>query len=106
MPPRKHVKPTKPSPGPVMVPVEVEALIFKLYSEASTRHSILKSIHEHVERLQAQERHAEIPAFLQQEIDAMKEEERQREKTARRKLLSVVGRVGLAALLFAAHWHW
>ena len=106
MPPRKHVKPTKPSPAPVMVPVEVEELIFRLYSEASTRHSILESIHEHVARLQAQGRHAEIPAFIQQEIDAMKEEEKAREKNKRRKLLTIVGRVALAAFLFASHWRW
>ncbi|SEN59340.1 hypothetical protein [Bradyrhizobium sp. OK095] len=105
MPPR-NAEPWNASPPPNLVPVEVEELIFRLYPEASTRHAILKCIHEHVERLQAQGRHSEIPAFITLEIEAMKQEDKERQKGKRRKLLTIVGRAGIAAFVVASHWHW
>jgi poly-gamma-glutamate capsule biosynthesis protein CapA/YwtB (metallophosphatase superfamily) len=103
----RQAKPTKASPPQqYVVPVEVEQLILRLYPEASTRHSILLSIHGHIARLQAQGRDAEIPAFIQQEIDSMNEEHNQRQKSKRRKLLTIVGRVGLTAFAIASHWKW
>lgn len=105
MPPRS-AKPWNASPTPNLVPGEVEELIFRLYPEASTRHAILKSIHEHVVRLQALGRSAEIPGYIKREIEAMREEDKERQKVKRRKILAIVGRVGLAAFVVVSHWHW
>jgi hypothetical protein len=93
------------SPPPIVVPVELEHLIFRLYPEASTRYSILGGIHDHVERLKAQGRANAIPVFLQQELIAMRAEEKDRQKSKRRKLFTVVGKVALAALAILSHWH-